>query len=301
MRHLPIPHPKTLIKDFSLGLGAVAAGFSVAEPVDRATMRRFDNFIESGAFGEMHYLERYRDIRSDPRLLLPGAATVISLAFPYRPPGGYHHQLVADYALGQDYHTVLKERLNPLVRFMAENYGAQSRVCVDTAPILERYWAQKSGVGFIGQNSQLIVPGVGSGVFLAEIVTTLRLEPDAPLDLGCDNCGKCARACPGQAISPNGFDARKCHSYLSIEYRGPFPSGFSLGQCVYGCDICQRVCPHNRPEPPEPLPEFLPDPRLVGIDRQSLENLTSGDWRRLSRDSAMSRISFRQLKRNLQG
>ena len=280
-------------------LGAVAFGCSVAGPVDSSYADRYDRWIASGAHGTMDYLARHTAIRRDPRLLLPGARTVISLAFPYRPAGGYHHPWIADYALGRDYHTVLHGRLRQLAAFMADNFGAQSRPCVDSAPIAERYWAHRSGLGFIGLNGQLIVPGVGSGVFLAELVTTLELAPDSPLAADCGRCGACVRACPGSAISPDGsFDGRRCLSYLGIEHRGEFPSGApSLGTHIYGCDECQRVCPHNHCEPPEPLTDFYPDHRLLTLDAATIRHFSRGDWRRLSSGSAMRRISLSQMLR----
>lgn len=298
---------KGRIADMARAAGAVAVGFARADEVDASVRACYEKWIAEGRHGSMAYLDRYADVRFDPRLLLPGARTVISMAFPYRPPGGYHHPHIADYALGRDYHTVIKARLAPLVRYIGETTGASSRVCVDTAPILERYWATRAGIGFIGLNRQLIVPGVGSGVFLGELVTTLEVEPDSPLASTCEpdeaptcaRCGRCIDACPGAALA-DGFDARMCRSYLSIEHRGELPAGAStLGACVYGCDVCQRVCPHNAAEPPEPLAEFYPDPRLLKLDRAALSNLSAGDWRRLTKDSAMRRITIHQLRRNL--
>ena len=289
---------KGLITAKARELGAIAVGFSRAGEVDRAVRDAFDAWIRENRHASMGYMARYRNVRFDPRLLLPGARTVISMAFPYRPAGGYHHPLIADYALGKDYHIVIKERLSRLAEFIEETTGARSRICVDTAPILERYWAAKSGIGFIGRNRQLIVPGAGSGVFLAEIVTTLEIEPDRSADMSCDSCNRCVKACPGRALT-DGFDARKCLSYLTIEHRDELPAGVKLGAHIYGCDECQRVCPHNRLEPPEPLEEFYPDHRLLRLDTETLTNLTGGDWKRLTKESAMRRITLSRLLRNI--
>lgn len=279
-------------------LGAVAAGCAHAEAVEPDAAEAYRTWIAAGCHGTMDYLARYSDVRFDPRLLLPGAQTVISMAFPYRPAGGYHHPHIADYALGQDYHRFLKQRLGTLAEFISDEWGASSRAAVDTAPILERYWAVKAGVGAVGRNRQLIVPGIGSGVFLAELVTTLYLEPDVPLDASpCSGCGRCVSECPGNALA-DGFDARRCRSYLSIEYRGDLDASL-LGDAIYGCDICQRVCPANASLPPEALAEFRPDERLLALDRDALGSLTAGDWKRLTRGSAMQRIPYRQLLRNL--
>lgn len=289
--------PKGQVMAMAKRLGAVAAGCAAAEPVDAEAREFYEQWIARGCHGSMAYLEKYRDTRYDPRKLLAGARTVVSLAFPYRPAGGYHHPCIADYALGLDYHIVLKQRLAQLADFIRDEYGAASRICVDTAPILERYWAERSGVGFIGLNRQLIVPGAGSGVFLAEVVTTLALEPDSPLAMDCGGCARCLESCPGHALCSDALDARRCLSYLTIECRDhaiPPVTG-----AVYGCDMCQRCCPHNSAEPPEPLDEFRPDPRLLKLDRAALAALSSGDWRRLTKGSAMRRIPLRQLRRNL--
>lgn len=290
------PWSKGLIRAEALRLGAVAFGCSVAGPVDAEYRRGYERWLAEGRAGSMAYLANYPELRFDPRKLLHGAKTVISMAFPYRPAGGYHHPHIADYALGQDYHYVVKDRLQRLAAFIFEHFGAQSRACVDSAPILERYWAEKSGLGWRGLNGQLIVPDVGSGVFLGELVTTLELAPDAPIEGHCGHCGACVRVCPGGAIGPDGsFDARRCLSYLSIEHKGGLPDDVRFGRRVYGCDSCQRVCRHNRCEPPEPLPEFYPDARLLKLDREALSHLTPGDWRRLTAHSAMRRIPLKQL------
>ena len=290
---------KGLVRAEALRLGAVAVGFAEAAPVDEAYAGGYDRWIASGAHGTMAYLARHSGLRRDPRLLFHGARTVISMAFPYRPAGGYHHPWIADYALGRDYHTVLRGRLGILAEFIFNNFGALSRPCVDSAPLAERYWAMRAGIGYIGLNGQLIVPGVGSGVFLAELVTTLSLVPDAPLAGHCGRCGACVRVCPGGAIRSDGsFDARRCLSYLGIEHKGELPDTPRLGKHIYGCDECQRICPHNACEPPEPLEDFYPDPRLLSLDITTIHNLTKGDWRRLSGQSAMRRVRLSQILRN---
>lgn len=290
------PCNKARIVSLARSCGACAVGVAAAAPVDRDVAAAFDSWIARGNAAFMNFMHRWRDIRLDPRLLLPGAASVISMAFPYRPAGGYTHPLIADYALGEDYHRVIPRRLVPLVSFLS-SLGAFSRVCVDSAPVLERYWAVKAGIGFIGRNHQLIVPGVGSGVFLAEIVTTLLLPPDTPCALLCIGCDRCTRACPTGAIAPGiPFDARRCMSYLTIES----PEGVPVppGAKVYGCDICWRVCPHNAPEPPQPLSEFFPDPRLLTLDRLALSRITAGDFKRLFREKAISRVKPAKIRKN---
>lgn len=255
-------------------------------------------WIADGHHGSMGYMARNMDIRFDPRLLLDGAQSIISMAFPYRQADGYHHPLIADYALGRDYHAVIRERLAPVQELLHDEYGAESRICVDSAPILERYWAQRSGVGFIGENHQLIVPGAGSEVFLAELITTLRLESDEATARKCAGCGRCVASCPASALS-EGFDARKCRSYLSIEHRGELPEGTRLGSCVIGCDICQRCCPENEGVEAAGISDFAVRPEIASLTAKELAEMTSGAWKRLTSGSAMARLSVGQLRRNM--
>lgn len=249
----------------------------------------------------MQWLRRHAPLRCDPRLLLPGARTVIATAWPYAPAGGYHHPHIADYALGRDYHRVVRGRLDCLARFIADHSGALCRPCVDTAPLAERYWAVCAGIGTVGLNCQLHVPGTGAGVVLGFLLTTLELAPDAPIAVNpCDRCGACLRACPGHALRGDGtLDARRCHSYLTIECPDEqLPEGTRLDGRVYGCDICRRVCHLEPAEPPEPLDEFRPDPRLLSADLSVFANLRPGDWRRLFADSAVGHTPARRLRRN---
>lgn len=240
--------------------GAVAVGFTAAAPVSDAAMASFDRWIASGAHAGMRYMEGHRELRRDPRLLLDGAASIISIAFCYRPEGDADNPYLARYALLPDYHDYIRARLRgaALGELLGEE-GKDWRICVDSAPVMERYWAQRAGIGIIGDNGALIVPGVGPEVFLAEIITTLRLNPDAPSAGGCSHCGRCRAACPGSALQPANpyhersgnsreddplkesdnsgkrreadsadmkrdtfIDCNRCLSYLTIEHRGDF-------------------------------------------------------------------------------
>ncbi len=283
-----------------LRVGACAVGFAKAEPIGSDFVEYYRGWIAGGHNGSMEYLSKYDDIRFDPRQLLEGANTVISMAFPYQPSGNYHHSCIADYALGKDYHYVLRNRLQPVVERICSGYGASSRVCVDTAPIPERYWAVRAGIGFVGRNRQLIVPGIGSEVFLCEIITTLDLPADETCRLSCQDCGACIKACPGGALSGDIFDARKCLSYLSIEHRGELPGNVKFSTKIYGCDICQHVCPHNCCETIDPLEEFIPDERIVALSAEDFENLTTSGYRKLVAQSAMKRAPLSQILRNLE-
>lgn len=284
--------------------GAVKWGVCRAEPVESGVMAAYRAWIERGDHGAMGYLERYDDVRSNPALLLDGAKSIVSCAFPYPAPepGDRDRQLrIASYALGDDYHSVVRERLTQVADEMHRAWGCDSRVCVDTAPLLERWHAVKAGVGFVGRNRMLIVPGVGSYVFLGEIITTAALPPGEPCTLGCDGCNRCLKACPGGALSRRGLDARRCISYLTIEHRGErFPTGYRPGNRIYGCDRCQEVCPHNlQTSHAAPLPEFARRPLADSLDRETIMAIGSNRWKRLSAGSAMSRITAAMLRRNL--
>ncbi|MDO4319964.1 MAG: tRNA epoxyqueuosine(34) reductase QueG [Bacteroidales bacterium] len=296
------PCHKAALRRLALSLGAAAVGFARAGAVDPAAADSYDRWLDDGCNASMQWMRRHAPLRRDPRSLLPGARTVIATAWPYAPVGGYRHPHIADYALGRDYHRVVRDRLDALARLIADRTGALSRPCVDTAPLPERYWAVRAGIGTVGLNGQLHVPGIGAGVVLGTLLTTLELAPDEPISHNpCHRCGACLRACPGGALRGDGtLDARRCHSYLTIECPDDeLPPGTCLGGRVYGCDICRRVCPLEPAEPAiEPLDEFRPDPRLLAIDRATLANLRSGDWRRLFADSPVRHTPARRIRRN---
>ena len=292
------PSTKEDIRRIVLDAGACRVGFAAAGPVGDSTRRRYDSWIAGGRHAGMAYLGRYGDVRSDPRLLLDGAATVISCAFDYRP--SRRHPLFADYSLGEDYHDVLRSRLTAAAEVICSRYGGLTRICVDTAPIRERYWAARAGVGVIGLNGLIIVDGIGSKVFLAEILWTGEVGPDLSRHADiCMNCGACVRACPGRALGGDmTLDARSCNSYLTIEHRGDLPAGLSLDGRIYGCDICQDVCPHNRAAGSTAIAEFAPSDALMALDIDALRGLDAGAYRSLFRHSAVRRAKLPQLLRN---
>lgn len=302
--------PSEAIRRACLDAGACAAGFATVCDLGPESARLYARWLERGYNASMAYLEKYQDLRTNPATLLPGAQTVISTAFSYRlPPGHRRHPLIADYALGLDYHDVLRARLAPVCELITQLYpGADTRICVDTAPIHERLWALRAGIGFIGKNAMLTVDscGAGSRVFLAEIITTAALPPDAPTPPDLDPCGECELcliACPGHALRPGQVDARLCYSYNTIENRDPeLPEGIDLhGRRLYGCDICQDVCPYNRNAYTGPyIPEFAPRPELYTLLRSpaDLATLDRDTYLTLFRGSAIRRAKLPQLHRN---
>lgn len=282
--------------------GAYKVGFARATAVDDVDARRYEAWTASGRHAAMDYLERNGAVRRDPRLLLEGARTVVSCAFNYHTGARAAEGCVeiAEYALGDDYHEVVKARLRRAAEAMTSLRGGEWRVCVDTAPLRERYWAVKAGIGFTGVNNQLIIPGAGSRFFLGEILTTAEIEPDEVCTATCDGCGLCVEACPGGALSADGsgVDARRCVSYLTIEHRGDLPEDFDGGMRLYGCDECQRVCPHNAQSPVTDIDEFGARERLTRLTPDDVMAMEREEYTALLRHSAIKRAKLEGLKRN---
>ena len=281
--------------------GASRIGIAGAEAVNQTDVNRFRDWISNGWHGEMQYLDRYHDERNDPRRLLDGARSIISVVFNYYTPREESPLQWATYALGDDYHEVVRAKLTRVAKEISETTGAACRVCVDTAPIRERYWAARSGIGFIGRNNQLIIPGAGSYFFLGEILTTLELEVDPPLlNVGCGNCRRCIEACPGKALHEDGcMDSRRCLSYLTIEHRGKFPADVPIERHIYGCDECQRACPYNRHASATTLPEFTPRTEILQLTVDDIREMSQERFSTLFRHSAIKRRKLSGLQRNL--
>lgn len=317
-------------------VGAYACGVVRAMPVTAEAVARYEEWLADGNAGNMDYLGRYGEVRRDPRLLLDGegARTLIVTLFAYQdnvhPAEGVPY--IAHYALGQDYHDVLRRRLKTVIGQLRPRFGGKWRVCVDSAPLMERYWAARAGLGVIGDNGCLIVPGVGANFFIATIVTTAQMPTDDPVEgtSHCLGCGRCVRACPTGALRGDGsVDARRCISYLTIESHDDIPADIPTGNTLYGCDVCRRACPlaccktdgqgrqlehseHSESsehssvstsgkfaETMTVLPEFTPDSRLL--------SMTVADWRALDDEgyaaliahSAMRRVSLDKLRSTL--
>ena len=295
---------ETLIKAEAQRLGFDACGFAQAELVDEDAVQRYSEWISSGEHSCMAWAERHDDIRRDPHLLLPGARSVICLAMNYYPSRFQPADApqFAYYAYGRDYHEVLRDRGRQLAQFILEKTGCASRVCVDSAPMRERYWAQKSGIGFVGLNNMIILPGKGSFYVLCEVITELELTPDAPCTETCGECHACERHCPGQALHDGMVDTRKCLSCQTIENRDEqLPEWIEqcIGNHVYGCDECQLCCPHNRHAIGNHVPEFQPSDEFLQLDAQAILDMTQEQFSRIFGHSAVKRVKLAGLKRNM--
>lgn len=291
--------PAAQIASLCAAAGACRSGVARAGAVDAADMALLDHWLADGRNGCMDYMERYRELRADPRTLLDGARSVVVCAFACRQDR--HNPHIADYALGSDYHSVLRMRLEPVAEALRGHFGGDTRVCVDSAPLRERYWAVQAGVGTTGLNGQLFVPGTGCSVLLAEILCTAELPATPPLDEKmCTGCGACVRACPVQALDgQGGVDGRRCLSCLTLEWRGPLPEGTNLHGHLAGCDICARVCPANHGHAPAAVvSELQPRPEILGLTPAEAATMGRGTFGRIFSGTALMRLRLAGLRRN---
>jgi epoxyqueuosine reductase len=290
-------------------MGFALCGFTTADPPTRYPV--FANWIAAGNQGRMDYLasERSLSMRAQPCRLLPSARSIIALAMRYSPPPEFENLplegRVAAYALGEDYHEILSDRLRALSRDLDVLAGSprQHRAYVDTGPVLEREIASRAGLGWIGRNSMLIHPGMGSFFYLAVILTDLDFPPDPPFAFDrCGKCDRCVRACPTGCILPDRtIDSRRCIAYWTIEHRGPVPSEIRgrLGRWVFGCDICQIVCPWNRKALPAVEPAFHTRTHFPIRDATREFNLSEKEWQNRFHKSALRRVGREGYLRNL--
>lgn len=294
--------PRNAIRQMAADLGFYRVGFADCLPVDDNAVASYTAWIEAGRNAGMDYLAKYPDVRSDPRLLLDGARSIIVCAASYYTPSpdpANPINSIAMYARGDDYHETLRQRLSDLASFITDTHNAQCRICIDTAPLRERYWAVRAGLGFIGLNNQLIIPGAGSYFFIASIITTARFTPDEPNTGHCLRCGRCISACPGRALEKGtAVDASKCLSYLTIEHRGDLPHGTTLNGHLYGCDICQAVCPHNANPPITPIEQFLPRASYSALTPEFAAEMTQQQFSLIFRHSPIKRTKLAGLRRN---
>lgn len=282
-----------------MSCGISKAGFLEAEAP------RLENWLKQNHNGSMSYMENHFDKRLNPALLVDDAKSVVSLLLNYYP----EKQQISDtfkiskYAYGQDYHYVIKDKLKELLFSIQEKVGAVSgRVFVDSAPVLDKAWAAKSGLGWIGKNSNLLTQKVGSFYFIAELIIDLELDYDNPVTDHCGSCTACIDACPTEAIvSPYVVDGSKCISYFTIELKDAIPQEMKgkFDDWIFGCDVCQDVCPWNRFSKPHNEPLFDPNPELLSMSKKDWTEMTEETFRVVFKNSAVKRTKYQGLKRNI--
>lgn len=295
-----------LIKAEALRLGFMQCGIAKADFLEEEAPR-LEKWLKNQHHGEMNYMENHFDKRLDPRLLVDDAKSVISLTLNYYPESQQQDPeapKISKYAYGMDYHLVIKEKLFQLLNFISEEIGEVSgRAFVDSAPVLDRAWAKRAGIGWIGKNSNLINKKSGSFFFLAELIVDLDLEYDQPFQTDhCGTCTKCIDACPTDAIlSPFIIDAKKCISYLTIELREEIPKSFNdkMENWMFGCDICQDVCPWNRFSTPHTEPQFQANQTLLNMKKEDWMDITEDVFKTIFKNSAVKRTKFKGLTRNI--
>lgn len=288
----------THIKSLALSAGFHACGIAPALPL-QGFEPRFREWLRQGRQADMRFMEQHVEMRSDPRLLVEGARSVICLLVGYKPSKtmqGPHR--VAQYAYGDDYHERIRQMLFRLIALIRESHPTfEAKPCVDTVPISDKLWAARAGLGWIGKHTLLVNPTYGSYCHVAELVTTSAFDRyDSPIESRCHDCTLCLKACPNQALDDQGLDCRRCISYNTIENRAPeLPSTLSLNGYSFGCDCCQLVCPHNQGVPSS---VEISDQRIRELETLSETDPT--EFRRRTRHSAINRIKHAQWKRNLQ-
>ncbi len=295
-----------LIKQEALRLGFMACGISKAEFLE-SEAPRLENWLKNNHHGEMAYMENYFDKRLDPRLLVDNAKSVVSLTLNYftdEKQVDPNAPRISKYAFGEDYHSVIKEKLKELMAFVNDEIGEVAGRCfVDSAPVMDKAWAQKSGLGWRGKNSNLISKETGSFFFLAELIIDLELDYDSPFVADhCGSCTRCIDACPTDAIiAPYVVDGSKCISYLTIELKNEIPIAFKdkMENWMFGCDICQDVCPWNRFATPHQESAFNPTGELLQFTKQDLVEMTDDVFKKVFKGSAVKRTKFNGLKRNI--
>jgi epoxyqueuosine reductase len=303
---LSVSKNTAIIKQEAARLGFESCGIAKAMPLDEDA-RRLEQWLQKGYNGSMQYMERYFDLRIDPAKLVPGARSVITLLLNYFPSQQQAEDApqIAKYAYGQDYHYVIKDKLTELLAFIRDNIGeVNGRGFVDSAPVLERSWAVKSGLGWVGKNGNLLTKHSGSFFFIATLITDLELEADAAFVTDhCGTCTRCIDACPTQAIvSPTEVDGSKCISYLTIELKDAMiPSEFQgkMENWMFGCDICQDVCPWNRFSKPNTESGFTPIPEILNLSVAEWEAMTEDAFRKIFKDSPINRPKWKGIQRNL--
>jgi epoxyqueuosine reductase len=324
------------IKSEAKRLGFFACGIAQAGPVDAATQQHVRTWVAEKDYATMEYMSNNLEKRLDPTLLVPGTKSIISLALNYAPkqeitghmPDNYNF---AAYALGKDYHDIMKKKMTLLANKFgwtmipnpprvsstastahgdsntdesyptSDNDTVRYRCFVDSAPVLERYWAVKAGLGWIGRNHSLIIPHAGTMFFLGEIFVSISLNADKPVRNFCGQCRRCIDACPTHALSTTPFDTSLCLSYQTIENRGELSTlaKKTMGDTIYGCDRCQQACPWNRFATPTTDPDMQPSEEFLKMTKEDWRNLDIEQYRRLFKGSAVKRAKYEGLMRNI--
>lgn len=301
---LPASNYSKIIKSESIRLGFLSCGISKAEFLEDEAPR-LEHWLNKHMNGQMRYMENHFDKRLDPRLLVDGAKSVISLLLNYYPSELQYTDSykISKYAYGQDYHFVIKEKLKSLLQFIQDEIGeVNGRAFVDSAPVLDKAWAAKSGLGWIGKNSNLITQKVGSFYFIAELIVDMELEYDHPTTDHCGTCTACIDACPTEAIvAPYVVDGSKCISYFTIELKDNLPKELkgNFDDWAFGCDVCQDVCPWNRFSKPHQEPLFQAKKELLEFSKKDWEEITKETFDKVFQKSAVKRTGFEGFKRNI--
>ena len=294
------------IKEQALALGFLSCGISKAGFLEDGAAR-LEHWLNTNQHGEMHYMENHFDERLDPTLLVPGAKSVVSLTLNY-----YNSEKqidpnapkISQYAYGKDYHFVIKDKLKELLSRINNQIGAvDGRVFVDSAPVMDKVWAAKAGLGWIGKNSNLLSKQAGSFYFIAELIVDLDLDYDTPVTDHCGSCTACIDACPTQAIvEPYKVDGSKCISYFTIELKNEIPSSVSgqFDDWMFGCDVCQDVCPWNRFSKAHKEPLFDPHPDVLSNSKKDWEEITKEVFSEIFKKSPLKRTKFEGLRRNIE-
>ncbi|MAL59957.1 MAG: tRNA epoxyqueuosine(34) reductase QueG [Flavobacteriaceae bacterium] len=297
-------HNTNIIKGEAKRLGFLSCGISKAQFLEEEAPR-LEKWLKKNMHGEMGYMENHFDKRLDPTKLVEDSKSVISLLLNYFPNESQREDSykISKYAYGTDYHFVIKEKLKELLFFIQNKIGeVNGRAFVDSAPVLDKVWAAKSGLGWIGKHSNLLSKQVGSFFFIAELIVDIELEYDSPVTDHCGTCTACIDACPTQAIvQPYVVDGSKCISYLTIELKNEIPSSFSsqMDDWMFGCDVCQDVCPWNRFSKSHNEPLFNPHPELLSKSKKEWEEITEEVFSEIFKKSAVKRTKFSGLKRNI--
>ena len=295
----------TSIKAEAKRLGFLSCGISKAEFLEEEAPR-LESWLHNNMHGNMHYMENNFDKRLDPTLLVEGSKSVISLTYNYYTDAVQQDPnapKISKYAYGLDYHYIIKDKLKQLLEYIKEEIGdVHGRAFVDSAPIMEKAWAKKSGLGWIGKHSNLITQKVGSYYFIAELIIDLDLEVDHAVTDHCGSCTACIDACPTQAITePYKVDGSKCISYFTIELKENIPNEMKgqFDQWMFGCDVCQEVCPWNRFSKNHSEPLFSPKPELLSMSKKDWEEITQETFNKVFKKSAVKRTKYSGLKRNI--